>query len=120
MGKRIAGPPLAFLVVLLSVEALFSLVGVQVHYVELWLVLAMVPLALLLTQGQKAPKATAKKVVQYDDDDTASDNVVNSPCNKREVVPCKPSERVRKQEKVYSFSEAARAAERADEKKRIE
>ena len=45
MGKRIAGPPLALLVLLLAVEALFSLFGLQVHYVEVWLVLAMVTLA---------------------------------------------------------------------------
>merc|ERR1719420_1500144 len=103
MGKRIAGPPLVFLVTLLAVEALFSLFGLQVHYVEVWLVLAVVPLALLLSQGKKAPKALAKKVVtQDDDDDTTSDNGPSTPISKRQrserMTPSRQSERVRKQE----------------------
>merc|ERR1719169_417433 len=53
-----------------------------------------------------------------DDDDTVSDK------QDRRVIANKPSQpqtqRARKQEKVYSFSEAARAAEKADEKTRIE
>lgn len=60
---RIAGPPLALLAILLSLEAVFGLLGLQVHYVEAWLILVIVPLALLFTQGSKAHKASTKKIM---------------------------------------------------------
>merc|ERR1719191_1944067 len=120
MGKRIAGPPLALLVLLLAVEALFSLFGLQVHYVEVWLVLAMVPLALLFTQGSKAPKTCTKKVVSQDNDDAVNDDARSPVSNRDRFQPGKMAQRARKQEKVFSFTDAARAAERADEKTQIE
>merc|ERR1719424_591177 len=54
-----------------------------------------------------------------DDDDAVSDDSPSTPVSKPSVSSKAP-QRVRKQEKVHSFSEAARAAERADEKTRIE
>merc|ERR1719271_33009 len=117
MGKRLAGPPLALLVLLLAVEALFSISGLQVQYVEVWLVLAMVPLALLFTQGSKAPKTCTKKVVTHDRDETVSDDGPSSPVSKKDrighVAPSKMSQRARKQERVHSFADAARADEKA-------
>merc|ERR1719217_1959209 len=55
---------------------------------------------------------------------TAGEDISKSPDSKQDmparVTPNKQSEHTRKQEKVYSFTEAARAAEKADEKTRIE
>merc|ERR1719428_2648622 len=82
----------------------------------------MVPLALWFIQGPKAPKTCAKKMVTHNDDDGAVSE--DGSCSKpaKHVTPSKMVQRARKQhqEKAYSFTESARAAERAEEKTQIE
>merc|ERR1719379_3282563 len=85
---------------------------------------AMVPLGLFLTRDAKKTQCTpAKKVVTDDnDDDKVSTDAPNSPADKKKESLRRASHKsaLRTQEKVHSFAAAARAAERSDEKARIE
>eukprot|EP00746_Dinoflagellata_sp_MGD_P004563 gnl/MRDRNA2_/MRDRNA2_108831_c0_seq1.p1 gnl/MRDRNA2_/MRDRNA2_108831_c0~~gnl/MRDRNA2_/MRDRNA2_108831_c0_seq1.p1 ORF type:complete len:598 (-),score=99.16 gnl/MRDRNA2_/MRDRNA2_108831_c0_seq1:8-1801(-) len=63
--SRIASPPLTLLTVLFSVEALISFLGLKSQYIEAWLVIVIVPLALLLSQGSRPHKASTGKVTQH-------------------------------------------------------
>merc|ERR1719335_1776766 len=68
-GKITVGPPLALLALVLAIEALLAFLDLQVQYVEVWLVLAVVPVGLLLTQRAHQPKPLKKKIVDDDEDD---------------------------------------------------
>jgi len=55
-GQKSFGPALVLLISVLAIEALMGIVGVAVPYVEVWVVLVVVPLGYVL---MKQPKKAA-------------------------------------------------------------
>jgi len=62
-GQKSFGPALALLAAFLAIEALFSFTGISVPYVEVWVVLVVVPLGFAFIQQSKkaAPNRHCKK-----------------------------------------------------------
>jgi len=125
-GQKSFGPALALLAAFLAIEALFSFTGIAVPYVEVWVVLVVVPLGFAFIQQSKRqrPIAIAKKVCEFDEDD----NVAPRSMSKQLCQQTNSHSQVRdtsghsrpRGEKLVKFADASKAAERTDEKARIE
>merc|ERR1719359_2114647 len=68
LSHRLAGPPLYILSFAVALEALFWAFDIQVQFVEVWIVVLVVPLALSLAKPTEdvASKRLAKKMVEED------------------------------------------------------
>lgn len=119
-GQKVFGPVITLLAALLAVEAMLSLTGFQVQYVELWLVLAVIPLGLvLMRQPKKQPSVLGtKKLAPFDEDQKKEIASTESPSTQHSR--CRTQRSHPRSEKPLVFSDAAKAAERTDEKARIE
>merc|ERR550514_1503039 len=63
---RLAGPPLYILAFAVGMELLFWAFGIQVQFVEVWIVALVAPLALSLAKPAEEQKRLAKKMVDED------------------------------------------------------
>merc|ERR1719160_1420660 len=122
-GQKPFRPALILLVGLLAIEALLGIAGLAVPYVEVWVVLVVVPLGYVLMQQPKkqSPNAFSKKVTDFDD----AHSVSCKSASKQKTHGRSPGQDAcgRSQprgEKPVSLVDAVKAAQRTDEKARIE
>lgn len=120
-GQKSFGPALVLLISVLAIEALMGIVGVAVPYVEVWVVLVVVPLGYMLMKQPKKqpPNALPKKVIDFDNAHSASLKS-NSKQKSRSHTQDAPGRSQPRGEKPVSLADAAKAAQKTDEKARIE
>merc|ERR1719335_970255 len=68
MMNKLSGPPLYLLLLAVALEMFFWISGVQVQFVEVWIVVLVVPLALTLAKPSDEGKAQKQPVKKMPED----------------------------------------------------